>query len=218
MAPAAFSLSGIKTTSLAALVALCAGGAVAGAQEPVPPPVPVVVDTTLRDSVVVDTVPPSPPMFRVCAGGDITLGTNLDTTWQKLGARRLRATYGLSDDPAALVAPLRPLFADANLVLLNVETAIGTGPARTKCGPRSQNCYAFRGPPSAAAALRSLGDSTTLVVGNVANNHARDAGPEGYVATMRHLRGAGIPGRWSRGFEGQISASPFLPGRRLRVI
>ena len=30
--------------------------------------------------------------------------------------------------------------------------------------------------------------------------------------------GAGIPGRWSGGFEGQISASPFLPGRRLRVI
>ena len=30
--------------------------------------------------------------------------------------------------------------------------------------------------------------------------------------------GTTIPGRWGRGFEGQISASPFLPGRRLRVI
>jgi pyruvate formate lyase activating enzyme len=30
--------------------------------------------------------------------------------------------------------------------------------------------------------------------------------------------GAGIPGRWARGFDGQISASPFLTGRRLRVI
>ena len=192
MARAASSLSGIKAASLAALVALCVGGSVAGAQEPVPPPVPVVIDTTVRDTVVVDTLPPPPPMFRVCAGGDITLGTNLDTTWQKLGARRLRATYGLSDDPDALVAPLRPLFADANLVVLNVETAIGSGPARTKCGPRSQNCYAFRGPINAAAALRSLGDSTAVVVGNVANNHARDAGPDGYVATMRHLQDAGI--------------------------
>ena len=27
-----------------------------------------------------------------------------------------------------------------------------------------------------------------------------------------------IPGRWGRGFEGQIAASPFLPGRRLRVL
>jgi pyruvate formate lyase activating enzyme len=30
--------------------------------------------------------------------------------------------------------------------------------------------------------------------------------------------GTSIPGRWGRGFDGQISASPFLPGRRLRVI
>lgn len=29
--------------------------------------------------------------------------------------------------------------------------------------------------------------------------------------------GTTIPGRWGRGFDGQISASPFLPGRRLRV-
>jgi pyruvate formate lyase activating enzyme len=29
--------------------------------------------------------------------------------------------------------------------------------------------------------------------------------------------GTGIPGRWGRGFEGQIASSPFLPGRRLRV-
>ena len=148
----------------------------------------------LRDSVVADSLRDRdiPPMFRVCAGGDITLGTNLDTTWQKLGARRLRANYGLSDAPEALVAPLRPLFADAHLVLLNVETAIGIGPARTKCGPRAQNCYAFRGPPESAWALRSLGDSSAVVVGNVANNHARDAGPEGYTATMRYLREAGI--------------------------
>jgi len=27
-----------------------------------------------------------------------------------------------------------------------------------------------------------------------------------------------IPGRWGRQFDGQISASPFLPGRRLRVL
>ena len=29
--------------------------------------------------------------------------------------------------------------------------------------------------------------------------------------------GTTIPGRWGRGFEGQITSSPFLPGRRLRV-
>lgn len=129
---------------------------------------------------------------RVCAGGDITLGTNLDTGWAKRGARRLRADHGLSADPESLLAPLRPLFADADLVLLNVETAIGSGPARPKCGPRSKNCYAFRAPPRAAAALRALGRDAATVVGNVANNHARDAGDAGVAATIRHLESARV--------------------------
>ena len=158
----------------------------------------------MRDTLPIrDTVPPrdtvptvdpdtTPGIVRVCAGGDITLGTNLDTAWTKLGAQRLRANFGLSDDPWVLVAPLRPLFADADVVLLNVETAIGTGPARTKCGPRSRNCYAFRGPPASAPALRSLGDSAAVVIGNVANNHARDAGDIGVDSTIAHLRRAGI--------------------------
>ena len=129
---------------------------------------------------------------RVCAGGDFTLGTNLDTTWAKLGAKRLRDNFQLSDDPDSLVAPLIPLFADADVVLINVETAIGTGPATTKCGPKSKNCYAFRGPPSSAAAIRSLGDSTAVVVGNVANNHARDAGDTGVDTTIAYLSAARV--------------------------
>ena len=174
-----------------AAIMLVVLGAVAAAQEPVPVPAPPTApDTVVADTIVPDV--PAPRIVRVCAGGDITLGTNLDTAWTRLGARRLRATFGLSDDPAALVGPLRPLFADADVVLLNVETAIGTGWARTKCGPRSKNCYAFRAPPQAAEALRSLGDSAAVVVGNVANNHARDAGDDGVDATIAHLRRAGI--------------------------
>jgi hypothetical protein len=139
-----------------------------------------------------DSVAPQPRVVRVCAGGDITLGTNLDTAWANMGARRLRSQYGLSDEPDTLIAPLRPLFADADVVLLNVETAIGVGPATLKCGPRSRNCYSFRSPPSGASALRTLGDTSAVVVGNVANNHARDAGPEGVDSTIAHLARAGV--------------------------
>ncbi|MGH7678731.1 MAG: CapA family protein [Gemmatimonadaceae bacterium] len=135
---------------------------------------------------------PLPRVVRVCGGGDITLGTNLDTTWSKLGASRLRTLYGLSDHPDSLIAPLRPLFADADIVVLNVETAIGSGFARPKCGPRSRNCYSFRGPPSSAAALRSLGNDSAVVIGNVANNHARDAGPEGVDTTIAILKRAQV--------------------------
>lgn len=144
-------------------------------------------DTT----AVADTTVVRAPI-RVCAGGDVTLGTNLDTAWMRRGAARLRAEHGVSGDPASLIAPLRPLFADADIVLLNIETAIGRGPARTKCGPRSRNCYAFRSPPSAAAALRSLGRADAYVVGNVANNHARDAGDTGVDSTIAHLNRATV--------------------------
>lgn len=129
---------------------------------------------------------------RVCAGGDVTLGTNLDTTWAKQGVRRLRRDFGLSAEPDSLLAPLRPLFADAQLVLVNVEMAIGSGAATRKCNATSSNCYMFRAPVSAAAAIRSLGGSDARVVGNVANNHARDAGNDGVPITAGHLRRADV--------------------------
>ena len=138
------------------------------------------------------TSAPAQRPTRVCAGGDVTLGTNLDTAWARTGARRLLRDYGLSADPEALLAPLTSLFGDADVVLVNVEMAIGSGPAKGKCGARSSNCYLFRAPVSAAAAIRSLGGPDARVVGNVANNHARDAGTDGVPVTAGHLRRAGV--------------------------
>jgi poly-gamma-glutamate capsule biosynthesis protein CapA/YwtB (metallophosphatase superfamily) len=129
---------------------------------------------------------------RICAGGDVTLGTNLDTLWARTAARKLQQDYGVSAHPRALVAPLRPLLADADVVLLNVEGAIGDGyVAERKCSAPSANCYAFRQPTAAARALREVAPDA-VVVGNVANNHSRDAGPAGFGQTMRHLRRAGV--------------------------
>ena len=130
---------------------------------------------------------------RVCAGGDVTLGTNLDTAWTRVASARLRTRFRQDDDPATLLAPLRPLVSDAELVLVNVESAIGAGPAPSKCSARSTNCFAFRAPPSSARALRGLratGGGT--VIGNIANNHARDAGSEGRDSTIAALERAGV--------------------------
>jgi hypothetical protein len=147
-----------------------------------------------------DTLPPPgaelrpryPNGVRLCAGGDVTLGSNLDPQWARTAALKLRAEYGLSPEPAALLTPLRPLVADADVVLLNVEGAIGQGPmAERKCSPTSTNCYAFRQPIAAARALRDLAPEA-IVVGNVANNHSRDAGGRGFVETARHLRRADV--------------------------
>ncbi|HEY0994683.1 MAG TPA: CapA family protein, partial [Gemmatimonadaceae bacterium] len=129
--------------------------------------------------------------LRVCAGGDVTLGTNLDRAWSRAGARALRTRWNLSPDPDSLLAPIAPLVADADVVLLNVEGAIGEGPAPSKCGRGSRNCFAFRMPASAAPAIRRVAPAAA-VVGNLANNHARDAGREGTETTAALLERAGV--------------------------
>lgn len=117
---------------------------------------------------------------RVCGGGDVMLGSNLDGQ----PAGRLR-------DPDSLLAPLAPLVADAQFVVLNVEGAIGEGAASQKCRPGSTACYAFRQPPAVAAALGRLLSPGRLVA-TVANNHAMDAGRQGFAATVRDLVEAGV--------------------------
>jgi hypothetical protein len=165
---------------LVALV-LGAGNAAAQARDSVPP----------RDSLAhhVDT---ARAPLRLCAGGDVTLGTNLDTIWAKNAAKKLRAEFQMSSAPESLLAPLKPFFSDADVVLINVEGAIGEGFAPPKCGRRAQNCFAFRQPMATARALRELASDSSVVVGNVANNHARDAGDDGFLVSLAHLTRAGV--------------------------
>lgn len=120
---------------------------------------------------------------RLCAGGDVTLGTNLDTAWA--AARRVPA----APDPRRLLAPLRPLLAGADVVLVNVEGAVGVGPAPPKCRLGARHCFAFRQPPEAAAALAEL---APVVLGHVANNHAGDAGAPGWRQTQAWLGAYGV--------------------------
>jgi hypothetical protein len=129
--------------------------------------------------------------IRLCAGGDVTLGTNLDTLWAKSAAKNLRADFRMSSEPDSLLQPLHALFADADVVLINVEGAIGAGTVPPKCSKRALNCFAFRQPPATAGALRHLSDSGA-VVGNVANNHARDAGDDGFARSVALLASAGV--------------------------
>ncbi len=130
--------------------------------------------------------------IRVCAGGDVTLGNNLDPKWARFAGDTLRRVYGLSPSPDSLAPQLKPFVAGADLVLFNIEGAIGSGPAPEKCSPRSKNCYAFRQPPNAARALRRAVDSGAVLVGNVANNHSHDAGEDGHDTTIARLRAAGV--------------------------
>jgi poly-gamma-glutamate capsule biosynthesis protein CapA/YwtB (metallophosphatase superfamily) len=131
-------------------------------------------------------------IVRVCAGGDVLLGNNLDTLWAGRASTRIGVPVDPYPNPDELLAPLGPLIEDADLVLLNIEGAIGEGPAPPKCRPGSTACYAFRQPVTVARALGQFAQPARTV-GNVANNHALDAGVDGLRATIRNLGAAGVP-------------------------
>jgi len=153
--------------------------------------------------------------FRLCAGGDVTLGTDLEPGWADSAARILRQQFGLRADPDSLLDPLRPLVAGADVVLVNVEGAIGDGPADSKCRVTSKNCFAFRQPTSTAAALRKLGDKKSAVVGNIANNHAHDAGQAGRNKTIALLGAAGV---YVTGRDTIATAVPLPSGDTIGVL
>jgi hypothetical protein len=146
-------------------------------------------DSVRRDTVAERTIDLARAVH-ICAGGDVLLGNNLDTLWANHASARLGMYVNPFPDPGALLAPLQPLTDDADLVLLNIEGAIGTGAAPSKCRPGSTACYAFRQPVSAADALARFADPAAFV-GNVANNHALDAGLDGYRTTIGNLVQAG---------------------------
>jgi hypothetical protein len=153
---------------------------------------PVVVATATGQDATAAASGSSGVGVRVCAGGDVTLGTNLDTTWTKKMSEWLKRPVPALPNPDAILRPLRPLVGDADIVLVNVEGAIGSGLVeKPKCEPGARGCYALRQPPASAAALRRLAPRGQ-VVGNLANNHARDAGERGFERTVALLERARV--------------------------
>lgn len=128
---------------------------------------------------------------RVCAGGDVTLGSNLDTTWVRRASRWAHRRIVPVPDPFRLLAPLAPLVSGADVVLVNLEGAIGRGPARAKCRAGAADCFALRMPVGSATALREV-DPAGAVVANLANNHSHDAGRAGLDTTVDLLQEAGV--------------------------
>lgn len=171
-----------------------------------------ILRTVIRETEVVTW--PVPRSLRVCAGGDVMLGNNLDTLWAARASERLGWRVPPFPEPDSLLGPLRPLVRDADVVLFNIEGAIGDGPAERKCRPGSTACYAFRQPPNVAASLARFAYPAAMVA-NVANNHAMDAGPEGFSASIRYLNGAGV---FVTGADSLATPIPTLGGDTLAVL
>lgn len=92
--------------------------------------------------------------------GPVVLAFGGDVHFQGALATRLAA------DPETALAPLEPLFAGADIVMVNLETAVGVS------GTPEKKAYVFRAPPSAFRALRAA----HVDVVTMANNHGVDYG------------------------------------------
>jgi poly-gamma-glutamate capsule biosynthesis protein CapA/YwtB (metallophosphatase superfamily) len=143
---------------LAALATAC-GGSAATEAGPTPgsaaPAPPVSAPSAVADA----TISPQPRPIRIAFAGDVHFEGQLRT---------------LLDEPeTALVSVAREL-SDADLSILNLESAVGTG------GTREPKRFAFQAPPSAFEALAAAG----VDVVTMANNHAGDYGLDGIAEAL----------------------------------
>jgi poly-gamma-glutamate synthesis protein (capsule biosynthesis protein) len=149
-----------------ALTAACAPRVLTPPRPEVPPPAPAA------------EVPTLPREITLVAGGDVTLGFHYEEWVDGLRARGLSGPevdgYGF--------AQVKPLFAGADLVLVNLEC-----PFTERGAPIPKN-FNFRARPSTVQVLVEAG--VKLV--SLANNHLMDYGPDGVVDTIGTLDAAGI--------------------------
>jgi hypothetical protein len=114
-----------------------------------------------------------------------------------VGDTMLGDTPELPPEPATYLDPVAGEL-NGDVVFGNLEGTLTDVEESPKCGPKSENCYAFRTPPEYADYLAEAG--FTLM--SNANNHSYDYGEAGEEETIAALREAGIE---QTGLPGQIT-------------
>ena len=103
-------------------------------------------------------------------------------------------------DPRHVLDPIAPVLSDADLTMVNLETAVTDGGE-----PVAGKNYHFRSPAATFAALKAAG----VDVVNMANNHALDYGPSGMQDTFAAIAGVQAPGHRTRARrDGGVPAVP----------
>ncbi|GAA2602987.1 hypothetical protein GCM10010399_37240 [Dactylosporangium fulvum] len=92
-------------------------------------------------------------------------------------------TAALLKNPATAFGPIAPTLADADLTIVNLETAI------TSRGEPEPKTYHFRTTPAAIDALKAAGIDAV----SIANNHTLDYGRAGLLDTLDALSAASYP-------------------------
>ncbi len=116
----------------------------------------------------------------------------------------------LAKDPKAVLAPIAPLLARADIAMVNLETAVTEG------GSKAPKQFNFRAPAPAFTALRSAG----VDVATMANNHGMDYGLVGLGDSLAAARAARFPVVGIGGNEAEAyRAHRFVVrGQRIAVI
>jgi poly-gamma-glutamate synthesis protein (capsule biosynthesis protein) len=94
-----------------------------------------------------------------------------------------RTATRLADDPATVFGVAQPVLDDADLTMVNLETAI------TTAGVPQDKEFTFRAPASAFTALRDGG----VDVATMANNHGADYGLAGLHDTLAAIASSHFP-------------------------
>ena len=92
-------------------------------------------------------------------------------------------TAGRLANPATAFGPAAAVLADADLTMVNLETAIAVG------GRPEQKSFTFQAPPSALTALADAG----VDLATMANNHGADYGLAGLHQTLAAISRSGFP-------------------------
>ena len=116
----------------------------------------------------------------------------------------------LAANPEGVLASIEPVLDDADLAIVNLETAVTNG------GAPAAKQFVFSAPPSAFAALRGAG----VDVASMANNHGMDFGESGLRDSLAAARRYRFP-VIGIGLDGKQAYRPFRPtinGQRVAVI
>jgi len=123
----------------------------------------------------------------IAAVGDMMLGTDYPEN------------HLPDDDGVSFLAAVTPVLSMADITFGNLEGVLLDGGEPGKKCSNPASCYRFRSPPRYVEHFVAAG----FDVMSVANNHARDFGEEGRLATMRTLAAAGIH---HSGLEGDFAS------------
>jgi poly-gamma-glutamate capsule biosynthesis protein CapA/YwtB (metallophosphatase superfamily) len=179
-----------KLALAAAAVALCAvvlvGAVVDSAGDAAP------------DAILTPAAPSRPD------GRPVVLAFGGDVHFEGVLASKLAA------NAAGLLDPIEPVFREADLAVVNLETAVTSG------GSPTPKAFAFRAPASAFAALRGGG----VDLASMANNHGLDYGVDGLRDSLAAAKRYRFP-VIGIGLDAKQAYRPFrrtIKGQRIAVI